>query len=128
MHDAPEETTQYGAAALAELLASAGPLRISLQLTDAAGEVLLDHRCQPQGLVHELKMRLWRKVRAVTEPLTCAFYTSDNPGSTFVYQCREPLDDGRLFVYVTVPGGALRVPACPEHRAALEARERQFNE
>jgi hypothetical protein len=126
MHDAPEETTQYAAAALGELLA--GPLRISLQLTDAGGEVLLDHRCQPQGLVHELKMRLWRKARAVTEPLSCAFYRSDNPGSTFVYQCREPLDDGQLFFYVTVPGGALRVPVCRGHRSLLESRERAFSE
>jgi hypothetical protein len=122
MGSPPEEVTQYRATELAK--AADGPLRIQLQILDAGGEVLFEHRCQSRGRLHELKMILWRRVRARTEPLRCSFFEQDNPGSTQVWQCAEPLDDQNVFFYVTVPGGALRVPACKRHRAALEERER----
>ena len=122
-----EEITQFVTGELAEVVTRPGPVRIHLQLIDAGGEVLLDHRCQDMGLVRELKNRIWRKIRAATEPLRCGFFDQDNPGSTWVHQCTDPLEDGKLFFHVTVPGGAVRVPVCPRHRVVLEERERAYS-
>jgi hypothetical protein len=124
----PEQITQHAPPAAAEYLRASGPLRISLTIMDASGEPVFHHDCQQQGLLHELKMRLWRRVRVATEPLACAFMINDNPGSTWVYGCKEPLEDGRIYFLVTVPGGAVKVPCCPKHRAVLEQRERAFDE
>lgn len=121
-----DHTVQYVTNELGPYLASNAPLRFSFQITGLDGEVLLDHRCQQMGLLREVKNRLWRRARAMTEPLACGFQEEDNPGSTLVFACTEPLDDGRLYFYVTVPGGAVKVPVCDKHRAMLEERERDY--
>jgi hypothetical protein len=126
--DAPEDITQYVPTGTAAELADRGPFRIELTITDSDGEPIFTHTCQRQGLLHELKMRLARRVRKATEPGRCGFFDSDNPGSTMIYQCVEPLPEVGAYFMVTVPGGAVQVPCCPKHRVVLEQRERQFND
>jgi hypothetical protein len=120
-----EVSAQYADGA--GLSRESGPLRVSLQILDASGEVVFDHRCQEFGLVHELKMRLWRRVRVQTEPLKCSFFAPDGPGSNLIWRCPRPLGEHVRLFQVTVPGGAVQVPVCEEHWKVLEEREKSYD-